>query len=68
MDKRPYSPPTIVRIKLEHQQAILAACSTTATSLSTSDPSLRCHPKGGVSGLNCRKHSTARNRDSNATS
>ena len=65
MDKRPYTPPTIIRVKLEHQQAVLAACSTTATTLSQSSASLRCQPVGG---LNCRKHGTARNRDSNATS
>ena len=68
MDKRPYTPPTIVRVKLEHQQAVLVQCSTFATSLSTSSASFRCHPLGGPSGLDCRKHSTARNRDSNATS
>ena len=67
MDKRPYTPPTIVRVKLEHQQAVLTPCSTTATSLSQSSASLRCQPSAAP-GLNCRKHSTARNRDSNSTS
>ena len=65
MDKRPYPPPTIVRVKLEHQQAVLAQCSTLATTLSTSSTSFRCHDPGS---LNCRKHSTSRNRDSTGTS
>lgn len=65
MDKRPYTPPTIVRVKLEHQQAVLVVCSTLATTLSTSSASLQCHDNLG---LNCRKHSTTRNRDRNATS
>ena len=65
MDKRPYTPPTIVRVKLEHQQAVLAQCSTLATTLSTSSASLRCHPPAS---LDCRKHSTARSRDSSSTS
>ena len=53
MDKRPYTPPTIVRVKLEHQQAVLAQCSTSATTLSVSHPNLNCAPSGGQ---NCRKN------------
>ena len=66
MNKRPYTPPTIVRVKLEHQQAVLAACSTTTASLSTSSSSLRCQPSTATTP--CRKSSTSGGRDSNATS
>ena len=65
MEKRPYTPPKIVRVKLEPQQAVLSACSVLATSLSTKDTALRCHP---ASGLNCKKHSTKGGRDNIATS
>jgi len=65
MDKRPYTPPTIVRVKLEHQQAVLATCSTAATTLSTSSGQLRCHPP---TSLDCRKSGTTPGRDQNATS
>lgn len=64
MEKRPYAPPKIVRVKLEHQQAVLSACSTSATSLSTS-AGLKCKPSTGA---NCRKHSTNPGRDQDATS
>ena len=65
MDKRPYTPPTIVRIKLEQQQAVLAACSTSATTL-TNNTNLNCAPS---SGSNCRKNTRGgAARDSGSTS
>ena len=54
MDKRPYTPPTIVRVKLEHQQAVLAQCSTTATSLST-QAGLKCKLQSLGASVDCRK-------------
>lgn len=64
MDKRSYTPPTIVRVKLEHQQAVLAACSTTATTLSTRVITW-CSKR---SSNNCRKQSSTTGRDSSSTS
>lgn len=64
MDKRPYTPPTLVRVKLEHQQAVLAACSTTTTLLSSGGTNTNCRS----SGSRCRKFSATSGRDSTVTS
>ena len=35
MVKKPYTKPVILRVELNHEQAVLSACSTGVTSLST---------------------------------
>lgn len=49
MDRRPYTKPSIVRVELSHEQAVLAACSTTTSSLSN------------ITGLNCKVSACRRN-------
>ena len=38
MVKKPYSKPVILRIKLNHEQAVLSPCSTQTGSISTNSP------------------------------
>ena len=66
MDKRPYTPPTIIRVKLEHQQAVLAACTTRSTLLSSGSGSGSTNCKSTSPA--CRKFSTTTGRDSTVTS
>ena len=66
MDKRPYTPPTIIRVKLEHQQAVLATCSTTTTNLSSGSGHSSTNCKSTATA--CRKYSTTTGRNSTVTS
>jgi len=49
MEKKPYSTPTILRVQLNHEQAVLSVCSTTFTDLSRISGALWCRING------CRK-------------
>lgn len=40
--KKPYSPPQIFQVELNHEQAILTACSLTATTLRLGDARTGC--------------------------
>ena len=50
-EKKPYSPPEIVRVELNHEQAILASCSTSATNAmagtTTKCQNFNCKNAGG---------------------
>ena len=59
--KRPYTKPTIVRVELNQEQAVLAACSTTTSNLRNS-VGLYCRPN------NCRRNNSSIGRDSAAGS
>ena len=41
-DKKPYTTPQIVRVELNHKQAILTVCSTAATNLMTGGAATGC--------------------------
>ena len=63
--KRVYAKPTILKVQLNHEQAVLAPCSTSATTNRRSSGSLLCNKNTGA---NCRKDSTNNGQDSKATS
>jgi hypothetical protein len=67
MTKRPYSPPRVVRVRLAHEQAVLSACSTTATTVSAVN-GLRCSKPIAQGGNNCKKQSSGSGVDSTNTS
>ena len=56
IEKKPYTPPKVVRVKLRHEQAVLSACSTLATTNSDLGGDRCSYPSGGS---NCRKASGA---------
>lgn len=58
-EKKPYSQPQLFRIELNHEQAILSACSLTTTSASQSG-------NGGCRPNNCKRHNGLGGRDSGA--
>jgi hypothetical protein len=62
--KRIYAKPTILRVQLSHEQAVLSACSTLTGALSGGLGTL-CEPP---SGFNCRKSSSMNSWDSMSTS
>ncbi len=64
MQKRPYSKPKIVAVKLNHEQAVLSQCAVDAGTLAQGIPAGYCRP--GVNG--CRQKSSAGGTDSDATS
>jgi hypothetical protein len=43
-DKKPYSPPQIFRVDLDHEQAILSACSLTASNPMAGGADNLCRP------------------------
>ncbi len=49
VEKKTYSKPTILRVQLNHEQAVLSVCSTTFTNLSRTRGALWCRIMG------CRK-------------
>ena len=59
--KRPYVRPTIVRVELNHQQAVLAACSTATSNLRDR---IGTNCKAGT----CRRQTASGGRDSGASS
>ncbi len=63
--KRVYAKPTILKVQLNHEQAVLATCSTTAGTNRRSSGTLICNKS---SAANCRKDSTNNGQDSKATS
>ena len=63
MTKIPYTTPRVVRVRLTHEQAVLSACSVTATTVSTND-GLRCRP----SSPSCKKQASGGGRDDTNTS
>ena len=54
-EKKPYSPPQIFEVELNQEQAILALCSTTATTISNRG-TLGCSGSGGS---NCRRSTSS---------
>jgi hypothetical protein len=60
--KRAYAKPTILKVQLSHEQAVLAACSTSSKNLSQGGTNNQCNPSG------CRKSSKSGSQDSLATS
>ncbi len=40
MEKKKYTKPTVIKVELNHEQAILGTCSSTGTSVSQSNPSV----------------------------
>lgn len=58
-EKKPYSPPKIFQVELNQQQAILATCSSTASSVSTRG-TRGCVPGG------CSRQATNTGRNSGA--
>lgn len=65
--KRVYTKPTILKVQLNHEQAVLAACSTNAGgNPRRGSSSLICNPTSG--GRPCRKDSSSSGQDSKATS
>jgi len=64
MKKEPYSKPTVFRVKLNYQQAVLAACSSVAVGQARNGTGLFCRSLS--TGL-CRRGAN-RNIDSGASS
>jgi hypothetical protein len=58
-NKKPYSTPQLFRVELNHEQAIISACSLTAVNVSGSG-NARCRPGG------CKNVSAAGGGDSGA--
>ena len=54
-NKKPYSTPQLVRVELNHEQAILSVCSTMTTAISNAGSS-RCNATGF---LNSKRFSVA---------
>jgi hypothetical protein len=57
-DKKPYTPPQVFRVDLNQEQAILSACSLTASNLMAGGADITCRPgackrapRGGDSGM-----------------
>ena len=63
IEKKPYTPPKVVRVKLRHEQAVLSTCSTLATSVSDRGGDRCVTPANG----NCSKASVGPVRDSRLT-
>jgi hypothetical protein len=49
LEKKPYSPPQLFRVELNQEQAILSACSLTASSPMAGGMDIRCRP------LSCKR-------------
>ena len=53
-EKKPYSAPQLVRVELNHEQAILSVCSTVATTMQAGTTNrcrrFGCKKAGGTSG------------------
>ena len=47
-DKKPYSAPQLVQVALNHEQAILSACSTTTTTASQAGGTTGCKAAPGA--------------------
>ncbi len=62
--KRVYAKPTILKVQLNHEQAVLAACSTTIAS-SRRGTGLLCNSSAGG---RCRKDTVQNVQDSKSTS
>jgi hypothetical protein len=45
-EKKAYTPPQIFQVELNHEQAILTACSQSANNLSQGQPAGQCIAKG----------------------
>ncbi len=60
MEKRPYTTPNVVRVKLTHEQAVLSQCSVSATTISDL-LNTRCHPSTDT---NCRRSGRGGGTDS----
>jgi len=60
--KRVYAKPTILKVQLSHEQAVLGLCSTTTTSVSRGSARLICNKNL------CRKDSSNNGNDNMANS
>ena len=65
MVKRPYARPTILRVQLNHEQAVLSVCSTLATSIYTSTGRNCRNPMSTTS--SCRRGGTTGADSSNSS-
>lgn len=54
--KKKYTKPSIVKVELNHEQAILGTCSTDITDIKESDP---VYCRGTPSAQLCKQHSTS---------
>lgn len=59
-EKKPYSQPQLFRVELNQEQAILSACSLTATSVSNNGNS-GCRPRNSG---DCKNHLGGSSKDS----
>jgi hypothetical protein len=57
-DKKPYSPPELYRVELNQEQAILSACSLTATNPMAGGADVTCRAGG------CKRANTGGSSDS----
>jgi len=62
--KRVYAKPTILKVQLSHEQAVLSTCSRQTTSLSNRTGTF-CQP---VRASNCRRSTTSSRNDGTASS
>jgi hypothetical protein len=64
LTRRPYVTPEVIRIKLEHQQAVLSLCSINATTLITMDGTRCTDPANG----DCRRQMAGAGKDDSDSS
>ena len=58
--KRPYSAPQLVRVALNHEQAILAVCAVTAMTVLNGASGMSCRPQNNCKRANFPGNSAAR--------
>jgi hypothetical protein len=68
-EKKPYTPPQIFQVELNQEQAILAVCSTSATTVSNAGPGrgTTCR-SGGTGASNCRRSTSSGGNSSSPAS
>lgn len=59
-ERKAYSPPQLVRVELNHEQAILSTCSSTSNNVSSSSVLGFCRTN-----VNCKRRSTQFGTNSN---
>jgi hypothetical protein len=67
--KRVYAKPTILKVQLNHEQAVLALCSTTSGGIPFGDSAspFNCIPNGGCRKCSCTGGSRSRFDSQNAS-
>ena len=63
MEKKKYTKPTIVKVELNHEQAVLGACSADSATTENSDSNGYCKPHGG-----CKANTSSGGTDTDAIS